>query len=289
LTKFLERLLSDNIDKAGHFFEDLLVVLVIYKMRINESPAFRSLTRALRFSSQSATLFIYDNSLHPQLYEQRQNCKINYRHDPTNPGVSKAYNEGFVFAKSENKKWMLLVDQDTEFKKDVLLKYKIAIEENNGEQIFVPVLKDTNGIVSPFLFHFGLGMRLKEVEPRRYQLSQKKFINSGLLVAVDLFGKAGGFDEQLKLDFSDLAFIQRLNARAQSFSVIDSCGVHSLSSAESRSVHETLHRFRLYCKASNNFGKLVGKFWPMLWRYCRAGFLGLKYLDGRFLVMVFNE
>ncbi len=121
-----------------HFLDSLLIVLVIYKMKIGESPAFVSLTRALQFSHQSATLFVYDNSPRPQNIEQNENWKIEYQNDPTNPGVSKAYNEGFTLAKTENKKWMLLVDQDTEFEKDSLLIYKIAVEENKYEKILSP-------------------------------------------------------------------------------------------------------------------------------------------------------
>ena len=41
--------------------------------------------------------------------------RIHYISDPTNPGVSKAYNVGFELARQLNKKWLLLLDQDTVF------------------------------------------------------------------------------------------------------------------------------------------------------------------------------
>src|SRR5258708_19448906 len=97
------------------FFDDLMVVLVIYKMEINESPAFSSLTKALQSGNHRAAIFIYDNSPQTHTHRQNQNWEITYRNDPSNPGVSKAYNEGFEFPKSQYKKWIFLFNQNTYF------------------------------------------------------------------------------------------------------------------------------------------------------------------------------
>src|SRR5579859_5229563 len=90
------------------FCNSVLVVLVIYKMKIAESPAYQSLTAELICSKKSAALFFYDNSPQPQESLVDQCWTTYYHHDPSNPGVSKAYNEGFKKAKALNKKWLLL-------------------------------------------------------------------------------------------------------------------------------------------------------------------------------------
>ncbi len=274
---------------ADQFSESILVVLVIYKMKIGESLAFKSLTKALQLNNQSGTLFIYDNSPQPQAYERNENWKTIYRNDPANPGVSKAYNEGFLIAKSENKKWVLLADQDTEFEEDIFFKYKMGIDKNPDIQLLVPVMKDTGGIVSPFHFYLGRGFRLNRIEPGIHWLSKKKVINSGLMISLSLFEQSGGFDEQFGLDFSDLAFIQKISPHKSSFFVIDSTGRHSLSSDERHSIDETLARFQLFCQASNTFSERGGNFWVNGWKYIRAAILGLKYLDIRFITIAYTK
>src|SRR5579859_1033097 len=98
-------------DRLDQFFQDLMVIIVIYNMKLDESPAFRTLTHALQNSRQQASLFVYDNSSQPQIVSSSL-WAMTYVHDPSNPGVSKAYNEGFGCAKTQRKKWMLLADQD---------------------------------------------------------------------------------------------------------------------------------------------------------------------------------
>jgi GT2 family glycosyltransferase len=271
------------------FFEELLVVLVIYKMEINESPAFNSLTIALQSLNQKTSIFIYDNSPHSHSHTANENWLTTYRNDPSNPGVSKAYNEGFKCAKDQGKKWMLLVDQDTIFEKDFFLKYKIAVEENQNEKIFVPIQHDSKGIVSPFHFHFGRGIRLKKFIAGQYQLAEKKFINSGLLISYELFELSGGFDERFKLDFSDLAFIERLKSVTRTFLVIDSKCTHSLFATECSSREEILVRFKIYCQSANLLGNQTGNFWVLIWKHLRAIVFSFNYFNWRFITLAFAK
>lgn len=271
----------------NNFFEELLVVLVIYEMEISDSPAFISLTASLQSTSQKALIFIYDNSPNAHTHTSNKDWEITYRHDPSNPGVSKAYNEGFKNAKVKNKKWMLLADQDTEFEKDFFLKCKSAIEAYYQEKIFVPIVMDLKGIVSPFVFRFGRGIRLKNVQAGQYTLAKKKFINSGMLMECDLFEKAGGYDERFKLDFSDLAFIERLKSVTRTFLVIDSKCTHSLFATRRSSLEETLVRFKIYCQSANLLGNQTGNLCVFVWKHLRAIVFSFKYFDWNFIAIAF--
>lgn len=273
----------------NNFFDDLMIVLVVYNMKINESPAFKSLTNSLQSASQKSSIFVYDNSPLPQAYQSTENWVFTYKNNTSNPGVSKAYNEGFELAKTKKKKWMLLVDQDSIFEKDFFLKCKIAVETYQNEKIFVPVLRDAKGIVSPFHFHFGRGLRIKEIEPKQYSLLEKKFVNSGLLIGRDLFEKAGGFDEQYGLDFSDLAFIERLKSVTRTFLVIDSKCTHSLFATKRSSLEENLVRFKIYCQSANLLGNQTGNFWVYVWKHLRAIMFSFKYFNWRFIIIAFAK
>src|SRR5258706_13148584 len=92
--------------------DSILIIIVIYEIKLDESLAFRSLTEALMKKHQSASLFIYDNSLQPQQMPESALWTISYCHNLANPGVGKAYNQGFIMTKETGKKWMRRVDHD---------------------------------------------------------------------------------------------------------------------------------------------------------------------------------
>jgi len=273
----------------NNFFGELMVVLVLYEMEIHDSSAVISLTTALQSIQQTTSIFIYDNSQNAHTHTLGENWQITYRHDPNNPGVSKAYNEGFKCAKAQNKSWMLLVDQDTEFEKNFFFKIEGAIKTNPDQKLIVPIMIDKKGIVSPFHFHFGRGIRLKNIGPGNYQLSYKKFINSGMLISRDLFELAGGFDERYKLDFSDISFIERLKLFWKTFLVIDSKCTHSLFATQGNSLEKTLERFKIYSQSANLLGNQTGNFWVYIWKHLRAIAFFFKYFDWRFIASTFTK
>src|SRR5579871_615533 len=268
-------------DRLDQFFQDLMVIIVIYNMKLDESPAFRTLTHALQNSRQQASLFVYDNS------SQTQNVSssvwfVTYVHDPSNPGVSKAYNEGFARAKAQRKKWMLLADQDTTFPEDI---FEVYERESHRCAVVVPQLFDQRGIVSPLKFYFGGGQRQSKVSTEALKLNDYFFHNSGLLVAADVFEKAGKYDENLPLDFSDFSFVQRLKSVADSFVVADCQCQHKLASTSPVHVGERLHRFSSYLASAKYFKK---NYKPNDWLiscrlFLRAVKLSIQYGSLKFL------
>src|SRR5205085_854192 len=127
-------------------------------------------------------------------------------------------------------KWMLLADQDTYFPVDVFDQYRLACREPQG-RLLAPVLVDDDGIVSPFRQRFGWGTRLKNQPIGNVNLNNACAINSGLLISVDLFKEVGGYDERVRLDFSDIYFFQKLKSLTEYFVVLDTVCRHSLSSS----------------------------------------------------------
>ncbi len=91
----------------------ILAVLVLYKSRLEDSATFVSLSSSLKNSNAKMDIVVYDNSPTPMVTESEHisdNWRIHYLHDETNPGVSKAYNEGFRIARKLQKRWLLLLD-----------------------------------------------------------------------------------------------------------------------------------------------------------------------------------
>lgn len=266
--------------------DDLLVILVLFNTQLSESAAYISLSKSL---GGSCHLFIYDNSPEPQTWASDA-FKITYVHDKRNPGVSKAYNEGFKKAKELKKKWLLLVDQDTEFPIGAFKKYSQAIsQENTG--LVIPILRDARGIVSPLKFSLGGGQRLRHLEAnRKIELIDYYFHNSGLLVSVEKFERVGGYDENVPLDFSDFVFVHRLRNHCTHFFVTDITCQHSLASTSNSNAGERLVRFKSYVSSSKHFQKKYQpkNFFIPLRIFLRAIKLTLQYRNFSFLIAYFS-
>jgi len=271
-------------------FDELMVVLVIYKMEVNESSAFQSLTKALQSVNKKASIFIYDNSPIAHQHTQAENWKITYQSDTNNPGVSKAYNEGFEQAKLQTKKWLLLVDQDTVFPLNTFEQYQIAMEKFNCP-IIVPRLIDSTGIVSPLKFYFGGGQRLSRIRTKQLvSLKDFFFHNSGLLVSLDEFESAGKYDETFPLDFSDFSFVHRLRKRNDYFLVANVEAFHNLATNSPSNFTERFTRFSSYLKAGRFFKNKYqsGNPW-IVWRlFLRAIKLAFQYRNFKFIVLYFR-
>lgn len=272
------------------FLDNLLVILVIYNTEIPESPAFQTLSVALSSQRRKGDIFIYDNSPAPKVIPVRSEWNIFYNHDPTNPGVSKAYNEGFKKAKELNKKWLMLADQDTLFPINIFAEYGISLGKFNSS-IVVPILKDETGNVSPFKFYFGGGQRRNNLNGDTELILEKYFFhNSGLIVSTENFEQAGLYDENLSLDFSDMSFAIKLRENNLTFSLANIVCKHSLATAVQDSLTERLKRFESYVASGFYFQKNYFPSHLLLIRiFLRSIKLSWNYKNIKFLMLFFEK
>lgn len=231
------------------FQRNVLIVIVIYKKDFREV-----LKNIFPFRKASATIYVYDNSPDAQQFDE---ANVIYVHDPNNPGVSKAYNSALKQAATLKKSWLLLLDQDTHLPNDADTIYYQAVRQHPNAGIYVPVMLDTCGIISPFRFFWGRPARSESLKAGVHLLNQFYFINSGMLIASGVFQSAGGYDEHFPLDFSDMTFVDRLKTVRESFVLMDMRCNHHLSFTEvATDSQEVLRRFRIYCHAVRLYKKL---------------------------------
>ena len=266
--------------------DHLLIIIVLYKIKLTDSSAFKSLEKCF---TKNTIIFIYDNSPQPQVIDHKLNKKIIYRHDSSNPGVSKAYNEGHRSARLNEKKWIMLWDQDSTCPENLPILFSKAITSNPNQEIFVPIMKDNLGIISPFEFRWGRGSRLKNASPGNWSFRDYKFINSGMLISTSLFEKCNGYDEQFPLDFSDLVFIKRIMNHYSNFILVGTTCRHRLSSS-TNSLHQTLSRFEIYVRSSRIYGKAYGNvFLQRVQTLLRSLKLSMQFYEIRFLFILFKN
>jgi hypothetical protein len=267
--------------EISSFIDQVLFVVVLYKRQAQESPPIQLLTST---SFSTATVFIYDNS--PNACHSPGNSI--YVHDSFNGGVAKAYNEAYKYAKSLKKDWMMLLDQDTIIDELLLSSLAAEIVANPNSVLFVPSLTDRRGIVSPFRWVGTSGKRVSRVD-KSLSLKEFRFQNSGLLVRSDAFEQVNGYDEHIGLDFSDIAFGEKMLAVTDHFIVIDHVLAQGFSETEKVGNGSALHRYNKFCSGAFAMGKTLGKPWSFYFRALARGLkLALRYKDPTFIKIFFS-
>ncbi|MDP9076357.1 MAG: glycosyltransferase [Bacteroidota bacterium] len=207
-------------------------------------------------------ILIYDNS--PDIQDaplnNQEKLNIIYVADKLNGGVSKAYNYAATIA-GRKKKWLLLFDQDTFFPTDFIQVYIKAIQKNPTEKLFAPVmLTDNDKIISPCVFKLKRGFYGKDKEPGIYSLKNRSLINCGLCINLLSFRNIGGYNEKIKLDFSDHDFVSRFNTQiSDRFVLIDLKVKHQLSTALKNTLTADIVRFDYYLEGASQFSSSFGE------------------------------
>jgi rhamnosyltransferase len=267
------------------FLKEILFVVVLYRKKPEESPTLRFIATLSEKFPQSISVFIYDNSPEASIIDCSNAI---YRHDPSNSGVSKAYNESSKVAVKQNRRWLLLLDQDTEAKVALIEQFHAAIGEYKYSVAFVPMLRDSEGILSPFRWSIGKGKRITAME-KTLLLNKYRFANSGLLIQTKAFMDAGGYEESICLDFSDIAFGEKLKTVTNHFVVINLDIGHHFSGSARASAHEAVSRFKYFCSGALSMGKIFGSRYIYIARvFMRAMKLTMTYRKTFFLQTFLN-
>jgi GT2 family glycosyltransferase len=260
-----------------------LVVLVLYKQKLIESTSFQSLMQAWP-AAADLKLVVYDNSPEGQpMAGLPETISLEYIHDPSNPGVGKAYNCAGRIAREEGYRWMMLLDQDSQLPANLFRRYDEAIKAFPQAMVFAPKMFDQRGLLSPFRNGRTSGRRLSDITPGLHPLGDVAIINSGMLIPVSAFHQAGGYDERLRLDFSDIHFLGQLSRLTSDLVVVDASGQQNHSD-NTTLFGEALLRFNHYITAARIMGQVErATFAYRLQTMGRALKLSLRYRSLRFL------
>jgi len=239
--------------------EDILIIVVLYKIKITECKSIQSILTVLK--GDPIEFLVYDNS--PEcnigLTGDTALVKFNYVGDIKNSGVSKAYNLGAKLASDRKKKWLLLCDQDTEFTPDYFNSI-CRIIYNFMPNLVAPYLFSNTQMISPCAFTMNYGRPLKKMPlPGWATLNRIALLNSGLIINREAFEKCGGYDEKVFLDFSDFDFIKKYRKIVGKFYQMDVRLEHHLESDFRKDFNA--QRFIKYCQsyrgAIHNFFDLL--------------------------------
>ena len=217
----------------------ILPIVVIYCCKLEESVAYQ--TFIVRNGIQA--FVVYDNS--PSSYQQDMSLIPSgayYYRDMNNGGLSKAYNYGAETAEKYGYNWVLLLDQDTNFPQGSLEAYQQFLCKNS---LLVPnVVLKNGGAFSPCI-PMWTKRAPTHLDEGEYSLFSYNVINSGCCLPVDIFREAGGYKQDVRLDFSDFQFQRRLRKVKPLFYVIPLTAVQDFSNDETRP-EKLIQRYLLY-------------------------------------------
>lgn len=192
--------------------EEIFIIIVLYKNNLENS---RTISTLGIFLNKKVNLFVYDNSPEKQYQEEKftyNNFDIQYFHDATNSGLSKAYNHALALAHDKNYTWLLLLDQDTYFTKEYVEAIELLqIDDFKNTAAIIPRVNSLNGgqQISPGKILLGgicRPLKLKEGIVN----SKISGINSGTILNVEYLKLINGFNTNYTLDMLDHWYFRKI-------------------------------------------------------------------------------
>ncbi len=241
----------------------ILIVIVVYNTSFESSKTFLSMTESVKKFAQKLDLVVYDNNPAGKMpvADGYGFWNITYIPDRNNSGVSKAYNVAAGIAADRSKTWLMLLDEDTDFPVDTIRTYVTAIGAHPHEELFAPImLTSDRKIISPGFFRLMRGFYANQADPGPGSLKGKSLINCGLCIKLDTFKKLGGYNELIKLDFSDHEFIRRFKEQVtDGFFLVNLQVVHGLSTSTRNSYNSDIKRFQYYLEGARYFSRSLAE------------------------------
>lgn len=228
---------------------DLLALVVLYRCKLDRSQSISSLA-GFAHSDIRLRVLIWDNSPEPcatpaELANLRKGSvvEVDYEHHPDNVPLSRIYNR-VINSRLADDAYLLLLDQDTALPKNFLAVFRDELAKFPACDLFLPVVRTSDAIVSPARFFFGWGRHWREPMFGLIGARGHVAINSGMIISGRYArGDFVGYDERLLFYGTDSDFMLKFAKQRESFVVLPIVLNHDLS-FNSANPEERLTKFR---------------------------------------------
>ena len=222
------------------------ILVVLYKMEVDKCPTIQSLLKSKEYLNDS-TVVIWDNSPTPLSQETIEGLKkqlpdVSYTSTPSNTSLSVIYNT--VSRQYEQYEFMVFLDQDSHFSGAYFSEINEAKKQFPDINLYVPVIKHEQTIMSPGYYYGFKGGYRKSVTTGVHSTKNMCVIASGMCVSFRYL-KNGfeGFNEKLTFYGIDTFFSTQYRQDNESFYVLAAPFGHSLSLNEEEKYETKLRRF----------------------------------------------
>lgn len=265
----------------------LLVLVVLYKKMISESPTLRTLLLQHRDLFE-VELVIWDNSPEQcpevQIHQLEQDFgQFQYRWTAENTWLSKLYNQ--VLA-ANTYDYALLLDQDTEIPSYYFDKLSEALFKYPKVALFLPLVLHKEKVVSPGSWVYFKGKHWKKIKTGIIPAKNVLAITSGMVISKKVFSAHQmKFDERLSLYGIDTGFMLNFSKFEKQLCVLPIKFDHDTVLWSNPSADVMLGRFR---NLKSTWPKIlsdrpVARMLVYFYSMAVSFKLALKYQDVRFL------
>ncbi len=277
----------------------ILAVIVLYKMRPGDSPAYQTLQTAIsRLGAKRGALriLLYDNTPHTPVSGDFPQDVL-YVPSARNEGIAGAYNYALHLATREGFAWMLTLDQDTQLPPEFLLRMNaiaLRLQDVNQAGAIVPHLLSAGRLLSPVRIR-PWGVSYLGRHTAGFATGEIHAFNSGSLFRVKALQQINGCHPAFWLDYQDAYLYTKLHASGRKVYIAEDLEVEHDLSLLSASQTMGVERFRNFLQAESAYcdlyrgrisrvfltGRLLGRIWrqqrngvdPAIRRLTRKQFL----------------
>jgi len=234
-----------------------LILVVNYKMRLTESTTINSLFKVSKHLKNSNVL-VWDNG--PDKAGETDLNELNdklpvveYIYSEDNKGLSYIYNyviNNYLNQDGSKYDYLILFDNDSTFEDEFFIKVTNSICNNSDINLFTPIFKHQDIIISPADLFFIRMKRWKSVSVGKLKVKNKFAINSGMVINCKyLLNKFNGYDERVEYYGTDDDFISQYSKDNEYFFVVDYYFNHDFSMFTEITFEKELFRFKERKKA----------------------------------------
>ncbi len=194
----------------------IFTVVVLYKMRAEESATLKSLQAAVEATRREElrlAIFVADNTPGGQEPGELP-AGARYERFPENPGLARPYNLALARAEAAGFDWLLTLDQDTRLPANYLAEfagYARRWADESSIAAIVPRIEDDGVAISPLRFVGGFMPRVAGPNDDGILGGHASALNSASLLRVAALRRVAGYDERFPLNNSDTAMFHRLD------------------------------------------------------------------------------
>lgn len=232
-----------------------LFTIVVYQNAVEQCRTYESLVAASEeVGLKRIPLFVWDNSpvAAKPTFDPCFNL-VDWRHDPSNPGLVEAYNTAWRAARDISLDWVVFLDQDTCITADYLAQLAMDATKAPDDCVaLVPQVVDGSVQRSPVghWFEFPFSWQTHRGTGPSDQLIYA--INSGMVTRIDFLGQIGGYDSAYELDGVDHWFCREVYRRSSRIFVMDCTIEHSIS-VNDRKQYVAMNRYQSILRAQTQF------------------------------------
>ncbi|MDR3326838.1 MAG: hypothetical protein LBT04_01675 [Prevotellaceae bacterium] len=208
---------------------EIQIILVLYRTELQDSLSYLTLCEHIHRLSVPYELLIYNNSTEIKIKESTEYIVVNAE---KNNMLAQAYNYALERAVKNNRKWLLLLDQDTFLSEEYFERLNVALNLQVKVAAILPVLKCKDKHLSPRSYSSIFGPWGKTNNIEESGIISNKMVsafNSVAFLSINSLQETGGFSEEFPLDALDTHLFYKLSRNGGYFYLLDVVLQHNLS------------------------------------------------------------